>query len=251
MAQTKVSAQWLETYQQNYGSGPSQWRWLGALDKAHNIETLCQDLSISSVVDIGAGEGSILKALSDRGFAERYYALEITPTAIAEIENRDIPGLVECSIFDGYEIPYGDKQFDLAVLSHVVEHAEHPRSLLYEAQRIAKYVFIEVPLEDNIRLSRNYVYDGLGHINFYSIKTIRRLAQTCDFTVLDHKITNKSKVVYTFRHGYMGLVTYYVKQFLLRLSPALATRLFTFHSAMVCESSEGAQDAEQSAAASS
>jgi len=246
MAQTKVSAQWLETYQQNYGSGPSEWRWLGALDKAHNIETLCKGLSISSVIDIGAGEGSILKVLSDRGFAERYYALEIAPTAVAEIENRDIQDLVECSLFDGYEIPYGDKQFDLAVLSHVVEHAEHPRTLLYEAQRIAKYVFVEVPLEDNIRLPRDYVFDGLGHINFYSIKTIRRLAQTCDLTVLDHKITNKSKAVYTFRQGHKGLVNYFVKEFLLRLSPTLATRLFTFHSAMVCESQENPEVAEQS-----
>jgi hypothetical protein len=41
--------------------------------------------------------------------------------------------LAEARTYDGYRIPYGDKRFDLAVLSHVVEHLEHPRLLLYEA----------------------------------------------------------------------------------------------------------------------
>ena len=63
------------------------------------------------------------------------------------IRAKNIPGLFDCKVFDGYTIPYDDNAFDLVVLSHVVEHVEHPRKLLYEAKRVARYVFIEVPLE--------------------------------------------------------------------------------------------------------
>ena len=77
-------------------------------------------------------------------------------------------------MFDGYRTLYADNQFDLVLLSHVVEHVEHPRLLLYEAARVGKRLFVEVPLEDNVRLSDDFVFDHVGHINVYSRKTMRR-----------------------------------------------------------------------------
>ena len=46
-------------------------------------------------------------------------------------------GLVESKLFDGARVPYPDNSFDLAYMSHVVEHLEHPRQLIYEAARVA------------------------------------------------------------------------------------------------------------------
>ncbi len=51
--------------------------------------------------------------------------------------------------------------------SHVVEH---PRTLLHEARRVARHVFVEVPLEHNLRLPRDFAADDLGHINAYTRK---------------------------------------------------------------------------------
>ena len=121
------------------------------------------------------------------------------------------------------------------MLSHVVEHVEYPRKLLYEAQRIARYVFVEVPLEDTVRLPRDFLLDKVGHINFYSPKTFRRLIQTCNLKVLSEKTTNPSKGVYVFQKGKKGLVYFYVKKYLLKFSPSLATRVFTYHSSIICE----------------
>ena len=122
---------------------------------------------------------------------------------------------------------------------HVIEHVEYPRKLLYEAKRVAKYVFVEVPLEDTLRLSRDFVFDTVGHINFYSPKTIRRLIQTCNLRVLAQELSNPSKAVYTFRKGRKGLVNYYVKANLLRFLPSLATKIFTYHSAIIAEGIDG------------
>lgn len=223
-----------ENYE-NYYDGDSIWRQVGAEGKANNIISLCQDIQHDKIIEIGAGEGSILKRLSELGFGIELFAIEISPSGITAIKNKAIPRLVECKLFDGYHIPYGDNQFDIAILSHVVEHVEHPRQLLYEASRIAKYIFVEVPLEDTFRLSKDFHFDSVGHINFYSPKTIRRLLQTCNLKVI-HQITiNRPKAAYSFSNGKIGLINYYVKELLLRLMPGIATRLFTYHGALICE----------------
>jgi hypothetical protein len=73
MSEFNVNANLQTNYEEYYGDGASEWRWLGALDKAHNIESLCETFPIHSVLDIGAGEGSVLKRLSDIGFAQELY----------------------------------------------------------------------------------------------------------------------------------------------------------------------------------
>ena len=99
-----------------------------------------------------------------------------------------------------------------------------------------------MPLEDSVRLPQDYVIDTVGHINFYSPKTIRRLIQTCNIEVLDQLTTNPSKDVYTFQKSNKGLINYYIKEFLLRFFPFLATEIFTYHSSLICIESNEKQD---------
>jgi SAM-dependent methyltransferase len=228
-----VSAKLKENYDAYY-QGESDWRTLGAVDKVKNIVDLCGSVRHNRILDIGSGEGALLKRLSDLHFGEELYSLEISQSAVATILQRRIPGVKECRLFGGYDIPYETHRFHLAILSHVLEHVEHPRKLLLEAARVADYVFIEVPLEDTLRLKPDFVFDRVGHINFYSWKTIRRLVQTCDLQVLSQVITNPSRPVYEYASGRQGAVKYVVKELLLRLSQRLASDLFTYHCAMVC-----------------
>ncbi len=218
----------------NYYDGESEWRRLGAIDKVKNIVSLCGGIPHNTILEIGSGEGAILQELSDRRFSESLYSLEISKSAVETIKKRNINSLVECGLFDGYNIPYGDNKFDLAILSHVVEHLEHPRKMLYEATRVAKYVFVEVPLEDNLRLKPDYVFDGVGHINYYSLKTIRRLVQTSGMEIVSQKITNLSLDCFKYMFGNKGLLRYVSKELLLRSSPRLAARLWTYHFSILC-----------------
>src|SRR6266850_6361965 len=236
MSEIGVSDRLKENYEGYYECGDSEWRWLCALGKAQSIVSLHGDLPRRSVLEIGAGDGSILRRLSEASFSHAFHALEISPSAVATIERAAIPRLVECKLFDGYQIPYEDSKFDLAILSHVIEHVEHPRQLLYEASRVARYVFVEVPLEDTLRMPRDFVFDPVGHINFYSRKSIRRLVQSCELRVLREKVTTPAKGAYIYRSGGMkGRLIYHVKQMLLRLNPGLATRVSTYHGALICE----------------
>lgn len=231
----KVSEQLQSNYEDYYTDNQSEWRRLGAIDKAANIVTLCGDRPHQLILEVGAGEGAILQRLAEVKFGEKFYALEISPSGVEAISQKEIPTLVECKLFDGYHIPYSDNQFDLVILSHVLEHVEHPRELLYEAARVARYLFLEVPLEDTVRLPQNFVFDPVGHINFYSTKTIRHLLQTCQLRVLKQIVTNRSQALYTYQNGQKGALNYYIKQGLLKASPTLATNLFTYNSALLCE----------------
>lgn len=224
-----------QDYNDYYTQEDPQWRWLGALDKAANIVALCSTFPHRAVLDIGAGEGSILKRLSENHFGEELHALEVSTSGIEAIQKKEIPGLISCQLYDGYQIPFADGIFDLALLSHVIEHVEHPRRLIYEAARVARYVFVEVPLEDTLRLKPDFLPSKVGHINIYSPKTIRWLLQTCNLKLLKQTVTNPSKAVHRYRSGSKGLVAYSIRQIILKLAPWLAVHLFTYHSSLICQ----------------
>lgn len=217
-----------------YYKGESEWRWLGSIDKVNNIVSLCSKYSHKTILEIGSGGGSILKRLSDLSFGDNLYSIEISKTAVETIHQRNIKSLVECKLFDGYNIPYKDNKFDLVILTHVIEHLEYPRKMLYEASRVANYVFVEVPLEDNSRLKKDFVFNRVGHINFYNPKTIRRLVQTCDLEVLSQVITIPSYMIYKYSLGKKAILIYAPLKLLLQIIPNVATSLFTYHCSLIC-----------------
>jgi SAM-dependent methyltransferase len=162
------------------------------------------------------------------------YGIEVSQSAVSATTHRAVRGLRECRLFDGSTIPYEDDRFDLVILSHVVEHLEYPRRLLYEARRVGRLVFVEVPLEDNLRLRRDFVLDGVGHLNFYSPRTIRHLLQSCDLVVLRQTVLNASYPVYRHQYGSKAWLRFAPKALLLRLAPRIAPSLWTYNCALLC-----------------
>lgn len=161
----------------------SDCRSISALNKVENIIRLTNGKSNSKILEIGAGDGAILDKLSKIKYGDSYYATEITQSAVKTINSRNIEGLKEAVLFNGYSTSFKDDEFDLVILSHVLEHVEYPRKLLYEAARIGREIFIEVPLEDNNRLTETFTLTDVGHINFYNYKTIQLLVQSCGLTI--------------------------------------------------------------------
>ena len=234
MSEPSVRTDLQANYANYYSDGDSEWRRLGAIDKTSNVVDLCGAHPHDSLLEIGAGEGSLLKQLSDRGFARDLYALEISESGVRTIKGKNIERLRECGLFDGYRVPYESGRFDVAVLSHVVEHVEHPRLLIAEAARVAKLVFVEVPLEDTLGMSHDFVLDDVGHINFYSPNTIRYLLQSCGLQVLSQRISGSSREVYRYQRGAKGVLIHAIKRAALAVAPSLAVRMFSYHSSLLC-----------------
>jgi SAM-dependent methyltransferase len=207
----------------------AEWRRLGAMDKCANIVRLCSRLEHNHTLDIGCGEGAVIERLATLGFGSRFTGLEISSSGVRMVQEKNIRG-VDVQLFDGYELPFQERPFDLAILSHVLEHVEYPRRLIHEAARAAKNVFVEVPLEDNWRLSADFVFDRVGHINFYNSKGIRRLVQSCGMRIIGAHLSHSSKSSYIYRKGkFRGTLSYFTKESGLRLWPIGAANIFTYN----------------------
>ena len=234
MARFELHQSLKAAYDGYYADGAhAEWRRLGAVDKVRNIVDLCGDEPHGSLLEIGAGEGSVIRRLADIGFAERLEALDVSVSAVDAIGRLGIDGL-KAQVFDGYSLPYGEDAFDLVVMTNLVEHLEYPRRLIYEAARVGKALFIEVPLEHTVRMPRDYRPSVVGHINFYSDKSIRRLVQSCGLEIVCQRITNPRSAVFCYRLGSWGLPIWAVRETVMRVAPVVAKSLFTYHCAILC-----------------
>lgn len=220
-----------------YYDGASEWRRLGSIDKIRNLQDLCAGRSFRDVIEVGAGEGSCLARLDEVGFAPNLYGLEISASGVRAIEVRRLTSLREVQVFDGYSAPYPDKCFDLAIASHVLEHVEHERLFLRELKRIASLVFIEVPLEDTLRIAVS-LDNEIGHINFYRRETLLALLESVGLRPLRWLVSDYSLAVGTFHAGLAkGIARQIIRRSALRLAPSLAQKIFTYHLAVLANAS--------------
>lgn len=186
MQEKIISADVKTAYDEYYEQHDIAWRMLGAKYKAQHIIAVCSGYSFNTVLEVGAGDGSILKLLSERDFAPGYDAVEISDTGVGLIKKAGIKNLRSVQEFDGYKLPFADDSFDLIILSHVLEHVEHERLLLRELKRVAKMFVIEVPLDYKAGVDKRIKHFlGYGHINVYTPTSLRYLLQTEGFEVVN------------------------------------------------------------------
>lgn len=168
-----------EAYNQFYINNDNEWRLMSAKAKAAHIFEVCKNLKPKKVLEVGAGDGSILHFLNEAHFGEELYAVEIAESGVDQIRNRNLERLVDVQQFDGYTLPFPDKSFDLIVLSHVLEHVEHERILLRELKRVANYIVIEVPKDYRYGVDHRMAHFlNYGHINMYTPTLLRFLLKS-------------------------------------------------------------------------
>ena len=94
---------------------------------------------LGDLIDIGSGQGRILKLLGSR--AQRAVGVDIDADArqLARAELL-LAGIENCSLRSGdmYDLPFADGEFDTVILDDVIGDAEHPMTAIAEARRILK-----------------------------------------------------------------------------------------------------------------
>jgi SAM-dependent methyltransferase len=164
------------------------WREVGARQKAVNIVQVCRKISVSSVLEIGCGTGAVLRELGCLHFANRYVATDIFAAAIEFAQQSCGPLLSDVYVGPADSLPFAEKSFSVAILSHVIEHLENPVCAVPDAARVADYVMIEVltekVLSNTIRariLGKPFISAAeAGHVQFWSSRSIASfLEQDC------------------------------------------------------------------------
>lgn len=187
MAEKNIISDNVKTaYSSFYEKDDKGWRLLGAKYKAQRIMAIGKGYTFNNALEVGAGDGSILKLLSESGFAKQYYAVEISESGVERIKAQNITNLKSVQVFDGYKLPFADDEFDVVILSHVLEHVEHERILLRELRRVAKMCLIEVPKDYRYGVDQRLNHFlGYGHINMYTPTLLRYLLLTEGFTIVN------------------------------------------------------------------
>ncbi|WP_044173680.1 class I SAM-dependent methyltransferase [Flectobacillus major] len=212
-----VNSNLQSAYSNQYLNETAQWRGLGAIQKAQNIKDITQGYTFNKVLEVGAGDGSVLLELSKVSFAKEFSALEISESGVDKIKEKQIPNLVSVMLFDGYSLPFADKSFDLVILTHVLEHVEHERLLLKELHRVAKYLVIEVPKDYRFGADKKVKHFlSYGHINLYTPTSLKFLLKTENF-IIHRELTrlyNKGTFLFgktSFIHRLKAYLVYYFK----------------------------------------
>ncbi|MDH3372989.1 MAG: metalloregulator ArsR/SmtB family transcription factor [Gammaproteobacteria bacterium] len=96
-------------------------------------------MPLGDLIDIGSGQGRILKLLGSR--AQRAVGVDTNADArqLARAELL-LAGIENCSLRHGdmYELPFADGEFDTVILDDVLADAERPMTAIREARRILK-----------------------------------------------------------------------------------------------------------------
>ncbi len=176
------------------------WLLLGAKEKAKSVLNLVSGLNVQSVIEVGCGTGAVLETLDKHGFAKEYYALEPAEELYDFlIKRNEISRLIASEASPVETSSLSNSRYDLAILSHVIEHVEDPAKLLIDTMKIATYVVVEVPLEGNamgnLRAAVKKRINGLprynnpsGHFQFFSRSDIHLLAHWCGGEVLESRL---------------------------------------------------------------
>lgn len=203
MQEVNSSGNLKTAYDNYYENNDETWRLLGAKYKVEHILAVCKGYTFSKVLEVGAGDGVILKLLADKNFAAEYHAVELSASGVERIKERNIPSIKSVQEFDGYHLPFDDESMDLIILTHVLEHVEHERMLLRELKRVAKMVVIEVPRDYRAGVdTRIKHFLAYGHINVYTPTSLRYLLLTEGFEIvkdLTDTIAPEVTKFYTFK----------------------------------------------------
>ena len=220
----------------------ARWRALGAIGKADHVLALCArtGLSPTSTLEIGCGDGALLCELRARGLGGRIAGVEITQAAVEIARERAEIDAVE--LYDGASLPAGDGEYELGIVSHVLEHVLDPPALLGEAARACGAVVMEVPLEANLsarRAAKREHSDEVGHLQRLDRAGAREIVARAGLRVAGELEDPLPLSVHVFsattpRARARATAKWALRAGLHRLAPGLARRLFTVHYACLC-----------------
>jgi ubiquinone/menaquinone biosynthesis C-methylase UbiE len=227
----------MQLYDRYYVDGAVESKRAATARQTRNhIRSITNGREYESILDIGAGDGAVLEQIAKCGIGKSLSAVEISTSGLDAIRKRSIASLKGLHQFDGYNIPFPDKSFDLGLAVHVVEHVEHERMFLREAARVCRQIYVEVPLEHTRDVRRSIRISGpYGHINFYTPHTFENLLKTAGLQVDNFIVFPHDLEFEQFMSGVgIGWAKYQIRAGLLRIAPMLATRTLVYMAGALC-----------------
>jgi 2-polyprenyl-3-methyl-5-hydroxy-6-metoxy-1,4-benzoquinol methylase len=138
----------------------------------------------TSVLEVGCGEGHLLKHLTDAWMPREVLGTDLSPEVIAQAQASYGPALT-FEAASVYQLPMEDDSFEMVLACEVLEHLEDPRRALEELARVTRrYAIITVPREPlwrGLNMARGAYLGDLGntpgHIQHFGRRDILKLVR--------------------------------------------------------------------------
>lgn len=148
-------------------------------------------------MDLGCGSGELSKKLLDRG----YEVVSVDVVAKLKVE-----GVIEV-IYDGEQLPFGDKEFDQVLLITVLHHVSNYKKLLKEVARVSKEIIIVEDIYENWWDRLNiWFWDSALNLEFFghphnnkSDKGWKEVFKKNGFTLKQEKAGSIREIGYAFK----------------------------------------------------
>ncbi len=158
-----------------------------------HIRKILSDNKVTSILDVGCGDGNFSESLSEYGFT--VYGFDLEPSGIMKAQSRGKGQFVLGDIYSDYKNLFKrDVNFDAVISVEVIEHLYDPKKFLYNCNKI-------LPLEGLLLITTPYWgylkniclsifnrmdrlltvhWDG-GHIKHFSHKSLSIMVESYGF----------------------------------------------------------------------
>lgn len=161
------------------------------------LTPVIHDLDNMQILDIGCGEGALLKSIRQRCSKAQLFGIEPDPTYARHAASVSDSKVEAISINHFLDQDTNCNEYDLISLSHVLEHLLEPQQKLRKLSQRLKpngKLLIEVP-----NIASPYFGKGnigafhIGHVLQFTPETLEQLLHQCGFNVIQ-KFTGKNPV---------------------------------------------------------
>jgi ubiquinone/menaquinone biosynthesis C-methylase UbiE len=170
------------TYDKYGSSNPVVKRLMAGFEGA--LEELFLKASPKSLLDVGCGEGVLTHRWAQR-IDGRVVGIDLDdPQLHDEWKGRQAPNL-EYMVMKAENLPFGDREFDVATAIEVLEHVPDPEHTVSEMARVASgHLLVSVPREPlwrGLNMARGAYLRDLGntpgHLNHWSKRAFVQLLE--------------------------------------------------------------------------
>jgi len=161
------------------------------------LEIIKKESYPTKIVEIGCGEGELLKIINHYFPKSKLYACDLSPREIKKAKKNCQKLNIDFSVQNAEKLlKYQDKEFDLVICCEALEHLKNPSKGLSEIKRITREnVIVSVPIEPLWRIlniSRGKYLKNLGntpgHLNHWSIFSFQKLLKINGFKIKKGKM---------------------------------------------------------------
>jgi 2-polyprenyl-3-methyl-5-hydroxy-6-metoxy-1,4-benzoquinol methylase len=153
------------------------------------IDTILPSTHFEKALEIGAGAGEMANALTQK--KTKVFVTELDPRYRVLLKANET-----ITVIDNYSLttPEFTNFFDIAVLSHVLEHVTDPIQSLDMLSSTLKqdgYLFIELPNE--VQMLKEKGFQGKGHLYYFTLDTFKKMISVQgSFEILEIRTSNRS-----------------------------------------------------------